>query len=161
MDDGRNPRTRGRSRLLLGSGIAILLVAGLLAVLLAGGGREGVAAFAADAECVDAWNEDPGALELGRHQLAIHGYTQVQVLRVSSEGVPVAAGDAGGLCAVAFAGSQLDSEYGAAVRVLEGRYWRSLEAIAAVTPDQLAELQAQAQGRPNASLADDGRLTPL
>ncbi len=160
MDDGRNPRTRGRSRLLLGGGIATLLVAGLLAVLLVGGGA-GEGAIAADAECVDAWNEDPEALELGRHQLGFHGYTQVQVVRVSSEGVPVAAGEAGGLCAVAFAGSQLDSEYGAAVRVLEGGYWRSLEAIAVVTPDQLAELQAQAQAQPNASLADDGRLTPL
>lgn len=159
MDDGGDPRPRGRSRLLLVAGVAVLAVAGLLAVLLAGGGGEG--AFAADAECVEAWNEDPEALELGRHQLGFHGYTQVQVLRVSSEGVPVAAGDAGGLCAVAFAGSTLDSEPGAAVRVLEGGYWRALEAIAAVTGDQLAELQAQAQAQPNASLADDGSLTSL
>ena len=160
MDDGADPRARGRSR-ALAAGVAVLLAAGLLAVLLAGGGREGEGTFAADPECVEAWNEDPEALELGRHQLGFHRYTRAQVLRVSSAGLPVSTYEAEGLCAVAFAGSQLDSEYGAAVRALDGGYWRALEAVAAVTPDQLAELQAQAQVQPNASLGEDGRVSPL
>ena len=123
------------------------------------GGAEGAVATA-DPECVEAWNRDAEALEFGRHQFGFHEYGEVQVLRVSADGEP-AAEDPGGLCAVAFAGSTLDPEYGSAVRILEDGRWVALETLPAVTADQLAAMQAGALAEPNATLAESGRLVPL
>ena len=136
-----------------------LVVVGLVAFVLTRG-AEPTAARAADPACLGAWNDDPEALEFGRHQLGFHGYTQVQVLRVSEQGAPVDSG-AGGLCAVAFAGVMLDSEPGAAARVQEGGMWQALESLPAVTPTQLLQMQTDAQKAPNAQLEEDGRLMAL
>lgn len=82
------------------------------------------------------------------------------MLRVSVDGEP-AAGDPDALCAVAFAGSTPDPEYGAAVRILEDGRWVALETLPAVTPDRVARMQADAQAAPNATLSESGRLEPL
>jgi hypothetical protein len=149
-----------RGRLVVSGVLALGVLAGVAVLLLRGGDGSEPAAPAADPECVAAWNGDREALELGRHQLGFHGYTRAQVLRVSEEGAPVEPGE-DGLCAVAFAGTTLDSEPGAAARVLDDGYWRALETLPAVTPDRLLEMQIAAQAAPNVQIAEDGRLVPL
>jgi hypothetical protein len=150
----RPARRRVRRRLP-----AVMFAVGTFVAAGACGGAEGSVA-AADPECLKAWNTDAEALEFGRHQFGFHQYTEVRVLRVSADGEPVA-GDPGAPCAVAFAGATLDPEYGAAVRILEDGRWVALETLPAVSPDQLARLQADAQAAPNATLSESGRLEPL
>jgi hypothetical protein len=150
---------------VLAAGALVLLVAaGVLVFLLlrggGGGGETAAVAAPAEPECVAAWNEDRQALSLGRHQRFVHGYTEVEVLRVSDQGDPVDAGGKG-LCAVAFAGAALDAEPGYAVRVREGGLWQSLDAMPAVTSAQLLQMQTEAREAPNATLEDNGRLAPL
>lgn len=153
-----------RAGLVAAGALALLAAAGLLAFLLlrGGGGGEGEPAAAPRAEpkCLMAWNDDAQAVALGRHQRFVHGYTEVQVLRVSSQGEPVDGG-AAGRCAVAFAAAALDPEPGYAVRVLDGGLWQSLETLPAATPERLLDMQNDAQEAPNATLEDDGRLAPL
>jgi hypothetical protein len=146
-----------RSRLLFVAGVAGVLAALIAAILVFSGGEE--RSFAeAPPDCVSAWNDDPSAVALGRHQTSIHGYIDVEVAMLLPGGTDPGAGETGD-CAVVFAAGTLDPEVSAAAQIRRGGAWRPLSDTAAT--DRLAELQARAGGSYNAQLTPDGTIEPL
>jgi hypothetical protein len=146
-----------RSRLIVAIVLGFGLVAAVLVVVLAGGGDESKAE-AADSECVDDWNGDESMVAFGLHQFNGHGYERVEVLRVTQEAKPTDSED--GICAVVFAARNLDPEPGARAQVLVDDQWTGIENLGNVDDQEIAQLQADAFSRVNASLTTDGRLTP-
>ena len=145
-------------RLYFAAVLAVGLVAAIAVVLVAASGDDRPAAVAADPECIRAWNRAPDAISKGRHQSVAHGYVSVQILRVDNEGQPV--GGEGGRCAAVFAARALDPEPGAAAQVLNHGSWGSLAADEQVGSEQLGRLQSDAVAGANATLGQDGLITP-
>jgi hypothetical protein len=150
--------TRLRLATALAAAVVLAAVAGVI-LLLGGEGQKHSFEPAPDT-CVTAWNEDPAAVSLGRHQFSGHGYGKVQVLGLAPESIdvpkPVPTGDS---CAVVFASDSLDVELGAAASVRLRGNWQPLNVF--VAADRLAALQAQAEADYNAELDGDGIIDPL
>jgi hypothetical protein len=148
---------QNRTRALVAAILAGGLLIAILIVVLAGSSG-GDTAEAADAECIDAWNDDEAMIGFGQHQFNGHGYERVEVLRVTEEGEPTDSAD--GLCAVVFAARALDPEPGARAQVLVDDKWAGLESLGNVDEREIAKLQSDAFADVNASLTTDGRLAP-
>jgi hypothetical protein len=145
-----------RSRLYFSAILAAGLIAAVaIAILSSAGGEDGPSP--ADEACIEAWNEDRSQVAFGQHQFNGHGYSRVEILRVSKGGGELAEGEEG-LCAVVFAAEALDPEPGAAAQVLRNGRWVALASLPEATPDRLAELQSAAVGGANASLEGQGTL---
>ncbi|UJA18873.1 hypothetical protein HJD18_00740 [Thermoleophilia bacterium SCSIO 60948] len=138
--------------LFLGLGVAALLVA------LGGSGGDGEEVAAADPACVERWNDDPAALQIGRHQYGSHGYTSLEVVRLSEDGTAEAEGGEG-VCTLVFPAQALDPEPpAAALAYLQGS-WVPLSALPTVSEIRLAELQSDAFTATNATMDAEGRIT--
>lgn len=137
--------------LALGLGVAVLLV------LLGGSPGEGEEVAAADPDCVERWNDDPAALQIGRHQYGSHGYSSLEVLRLTEDGTAESDGESG-VCTLVFPAQALDPEPpAAALAYLQGS-WVPLSALPTVSEIRLAELQSKAFTATNATMAEDGTI---
>jgi hypothetical protein len=155
-EGGRTPR----GRLLLAGGLAGTLLLVSAAVLLLGGDDE--REFEpASAECIAAWNDQPRAVSLGRHQLVDHGYYYVEVTTLSTDGsAELAAGDPAGACAMVFAASTFARERASVAMLHKGAAgWIPLTRFQ--PPDRLEALQDEAQSTYNGHLEDDGTISAL
>lgn len=146
------PEAGARARLIFAGVLACGLVSAILVVALARGGDP--PPDPADPACVAAWNDDPQAVALGRHQFGVHRYQRVQVVRLGPSGNPDASGD----CGVVFAASSLDAELTAAAQIEDGARWRALSVQPGISPERLEELQRDAAGLANAEVGPDGKL---
>ncbi|MGH2986833.1 MAG: hypothetical protein ACRDLO_09125 [Solirubrobacterales bacterium] len=131
----------------------------VLIVSLAGS-DEDPPSIAADPDCLAAWNQNPSQLSFGVHQYSGHGYSRVQVRRLTSDGSPPQGGEPG-RCTVVFAAQALDPAPAAAAQIRDSAQWSALSAFTAIDPQELAELQATAVTEANAILDDQGQLSPL
>lgn len=145
-----------RGRLVLAGVLAAALIAAVVGFAVLGGGRE-TSVVTADAECVESWNSDPDAVRLGRHQYFGHGYTNVEVTRLSEDGTEEVTGSAG-VCAMVFPRQALDPEAPAAAQVLLQDAWTPLSALPSVTEIRLAELQSDAGVGANAEMQRSGEI---
>jgi hypothetical protein len=157
VEAGSEQPEQNRTRLFVAIVLTVGLVIAVLVVVLAGAGGGGTDAPEADADCIEAWNEDEARVAFGLHQFNGHGYERVEVLRVTPDAKP-ATGD-GGICAVVFAARNLDPEPGARAQVLVDDKWTGIESLGNVDDQEIAQLQADAFARVNASLATDGTLS--
>ena len=114
--------------------------------------------MALDPACVRAWNSDPAALSIGRHNFTFHDYETAQVTHLS-----IAAGKRLGgddmPCAVIFPSRTLDPEPNYAGAALLGGSWTSLSSVGGFDELTLAELQAAALANSNTVLDAEGRLS--
>lgn len=147
-----------RSRLLFAGALAVALAALVVGINIIGG-SEDPDPVRADPQCVSSWNSDQAALQLGRHQFQVHGYERVQVLRLAITPAEVEPSDRG-TCALVFAAEQLDPEASAAAQVLQRGTWVPVSNIGSVTPELLGRLQSEAGARANATLAENGAISP-
>ena len=136
--------------------MAVLVI--VIAVL--NGGGDGGQSEPAYTACVDEWNGDDAAVSLGRHQSGGHGYSQVQVLRLTPDASATAEG-ASGECAVIFAAQALDPEASSAAQIHSEQGWRPVEGLPGGTQDRLVELQTGAVTESNAEIGDDGLIAPI
>lgn len=149
-----------RKRLGLALALAAALAAVTAAVLIAGGGEGGREFAVAPERCVEGWNTDPPAVDLGQHQFSGHGYYYVQVTTLTADGAAVASPDEpGAACALLFAAPTLSSEPSSAAMIQRGAGWRPLSGLQ--PPERLAALQSRAQSAYNAKLSDSGVVIPL
>jgi hypothetical protein len=147
-----------QSRVLFVAGLAGVLAALIVAVVVLSGGED--RSFAeAPSDCVSAWNDDVAAVALGRHQTSIHGYIDVEVGMLRPDGTDAATGEGDAHCAVIFAAGTLDPEVSAAAQIHRDGSWRALSDSAST--QRLGELQADAAGSFNAQLTPDGTIEPL
>jgi hypothetical protein len=154
------PSEGSRARLIFAAGAAALLVAAVAVVAIGSSGSSSTDTDvpAAPAECVRAWNDDPVALNAGRHNSVSHAYLEVQVTRLAADGSEPADPE-DGLCAAVFARTTLDPEPVAAAMVRARGEWVPLSSQEGVSPERLAELQADAFDLANANLEADGAIT--
>jgi hypothetical protein len=161
MPEETPPQEGQRARLFLAGGLAaILLIVVVVVVILSSGGEE--REFdPASADCIAAWNDDPRAVSLGRHQLVGHGYFYVEVTTLSKDGATeLESGDPAGACAMVFAASTFARERSSVAMLNKPPAgWIPLNRFQ--SPDRLAELQDEAQSTYNAYLEDDGTITSL
>jgi len=155
---------RGRADIRAASGArfgvvlaAVVLLAGLTAIILTSSPSEEGAAAPASLRCLEAWNSDSQAIAFGRHNSISHGYSDVQVGHMPEEGsASLSAEPNVGECAVVFAADQLDPEHLAAGQIqLKGR-WAPLSSL--LESADLAELQSAAVGGANATVTPQGNL---
>jgi hypothetical protein len=161
MPEETPPQDGQRARLFLAGGLAAILVIAVVVVLILSGGGEERDFDPASADCVAAWNDDPRAVSLGRHQLVGHGYFYVEVTTLSMDGAAeLPAGDPAGACAMVFAASTFARER-ASVALLHkpAAGWIPLNRFQ--SPERLSALQDEAQRTYNAHLEDDGTITSL
>ena len=104
--------------------------------------------------CLERWNADENATSFGRHaHAAPHNSRAAQVFRVAvEEGSPRE-------CAVVFAVSESDREYGTVGEVSYSGGWELMNYFSALGDPGVA--QRKAARNANAQLDSDGRLTPL
>jgi hypothetical protein len=154
---GRPLSEQGARRLRLAlAAILAATLTGLIAVALLSAGDD--SGKPAEAECIDAWNDDPLARTLGVHQSGAHGYLEAHVLRLADDGGAPRPRQQG-RCAVAFAADTLDPEARAAAQLqFKGTIWRPVSDLPGVTPERLLELQHIAAEEPNANLAPTGTI---
>jgi hypothetical protein len=153
-----------RARLLLAGALALAFAAAIAGVVILAGaaGRD----FAAAPErCVEEWNRDPEAVNLGRHQAepppSGHGYVRVQVTTLDpGGGDKLEATDPDAVCALIFAAPALSSEAASAVLVRVDEVWQPLGGLEP-SLDRLATLQQRAESAYNAQLQADGTIAPL
>jgi hypothetical protein len=150
--------TRARALVAIGALAAFGLLIGVVVAVGAGSGDPEVAE--APDECVESWNDDPQAVNTGVHNFSSHGYASVQVAYASEDGTEVDSSPvSGGGCVVVFPAQALDPEPVAAAEINLSGEWVPLSATA--DTDTLARLQSEAISAANASLLEDGRLSPL
>ena len=150
----------GRGRLLFAGVLAAALLVALVIVVVLGDSEEEREFSAAPPQCIDDWNDDEAAIAFGRHQSGSHGYYEVQVLTLSSDGsAEVSPAAEGANCAVVFAATALDPEPVSAAQIQKRGAWIPLLQLA--EPDRLADLQLEAQSAYNAQIGPDGRITAL
>lgn len=153
------PQRSNRFRLVFAGALAAVLAALVVGIAIIGGSGDSPEPVPADPQCVASWNSDQAALQLGRHQFQVHGYERVQVMRLSIASGEVEPSDRGA-CALAFAAEQLDSEASSAAQVLQRGTWGPVSNLESVTPELLGRLQSEAGARANASLAENGAISP-
>lgn len=151
-------RTGARGRLVFAALLFAGLGIGVAVVIFSGGDSEDP--DAADPACIEEWNSDPAALSLGTHQASGHGYTAVEVTRLSGDGEEPAEGEEGA-CAVVFAARFLDPELSAAAQIRKEGRWAALSESEQVSEGRLSELQSAATADANATVTPDGRLADL
>jgi len=141
-------------------GIATLLVASLIVILVASGGSDETAlASPAPSECLNNWNDDDAALVQGRHNRTFHQYESAQVGYLQSAGPePRISNDSTGTCAVVFGRADLDPEAEAAGFSEVSGAWVPLSEGYAT--NVLSVLQAEAIAGANVTLSSDGELAP-
>jgi hypothetical protein len=149
-----------RARLVFAGGAAAVLAATVAVVAI---GSSGSSDDLGDitpppAECVRAWNDDPAALNAGRHNSVSHAYLEVHATRLAADGSEPADPD-DGLCAMVFARTSLDPEPVAAAMVLRRDEWVPLSSQEGVEPERLGELQSDAFDLANADLRADGTIS--
>ena len=83
MSEARAPS----SRLVFAGGLAALLVGLVVVVTVANEGGDEPRGEPADTACVQEWNDDVAAVSLGQHQAGSHGYSDVQVVRLTPSGL--------------------------------------------------------------------------
>ena len=151
----------GKPRLWLAGGLALALLAVFVGVLVLGGGDEERQFEPASADCISAWNDDPRAVSLGRHQLVGHGYYYVEVTTLSTDGATeLSVGDPGGTCAMVFAASTFAREKASVAMLQKGAAgWIPMNRFQ--PPERLAALQDEAQSTYNGHLEDDGTISGL
>jgi hypothetical protein len=161
MPEETPPQQGQRARLILAGCLAAILLIAVVVVLVLSGGGDEREFEPASADCVAAWNDDPRAVSLGRHQLVGHGYFYVEVTTLSRDGATeLDSGDSAGACAMIFAASTFARERSSVAmlnRPPDG--WVPLNRFQ--PPDRLAELQDEAQSTYNAHLEDDGTISSL
>jgi hypothetical protein len=154
------PTPSSRGRLIFAAGLGAALVVAVVVVIVLGGSDEEREFSAPPPGCIESWNADETAVAFGQHQSGSHGYYNVQVLTLSSDGkAEVPAGEAGGSCAVAFAATALDPEPVSAAQIEKGGAWIPLSQLAEF--DRLADLQLEAQSAYNAQLTPEGTIQEL
>jgi hypothetical protein len=152
--------------------VAALVLATLLAAGCGGGGGNEMVAFKkggppAPKQCIERWNGDRTALELGKHAYSPgHDSRAGRVFFVDEPRRELTEA-----CVAVFAASESDLEYGtlggfnAATRNLNSgqleRRWRQLTFYPARSPDQRVELQRSGAERANVALEESGRITSL
>jgi hypothetical protein len=148
-----------RARLLFAGGAAAVLVAAVTVVAIGSSDSSDDLGDLAPgpAECVRAWNNDPAALNVGRHNSVSHAYLEVQATRLAAD-ASEPAGQDDGLCAMVFARTSLDPEPVAAAMVLRRGEWVPLSSLEGVSPERLGELQSDAFELANADLRADGTI---
>jgi hypothetical protein len=105
--------------------------------------------------CLERWNADEGARSFGRHAyVAPHNSRAAQVFRVSGQenGRPRE-------CAVVFAVSESDREYGTVGEVSLLGGWGLMNEFPSIGDPAVA--QRKAASNANAQLDSEGRLAPL
>jgi hypothetical protein len=154
------PSEGSRARLIFAAGAAAILAAAVAVVAIGSSGSSSTDTDipAAPAECVRDWNEDPVALNTGRHNSVSHAYLEVRVTRLEADGSEPAAPE-DGLCAVVFARTSLDPEPVAAAMLRRRGEWVPLSSQEGVSSERLAALQADAFDLANADLQADGTIS--
>jgi hypothetical protein len=155
---------RGRAEVRAASGArfgvvlaAVVLLAGLTAIILTSSPSEQGAAAPAPLRCLEAWNSDSQAVAFGRHNSVSHGYSDVQVGHMLQEGsASLSSEPDGGECAVVFAADQLDPELLAAGQIQLKGQWVPFSSL--LEPADLAALQSAAVGGANATVTPKGNL---
>lgn len=147
-----------QARLLFVAGLAGVLAALIVAVVVLSGGEDRTFAEAPP-DCVSAWNDDVYAVNLGRHQSSIHGYIDVEVAFLRPDGTAPASGERDGSCAVVFAAGTLDPEVSAAAQIKRAGSWRPLSN--GTSTERLAELQSRAASAHTAQITPEGVIDPL
>jgi hypothetical protein len=149
-----------RARLIFAAGAAAVLVVAVAVVAIgsSGSSEDADEIAAAPSDCVHDWNEDPVALNAGRHNSVSHAYLEVQVTRLAADGSEPANPDEG-LCAVVFARTSLDPEPVAAAMLRRRGEWVPLSSQEGISSERLAELQADAFDLANANLQADGTIS--
>ena len=155
MDDAGDGAPPQHPRLIAAGVLATGLLAAVAVVVVSGGGED--SNVEPELACLEAWNSDPAARTYGVHNFDSHGYQDVHVLRLDTDGQPASPGE--GSCAVVFASATLDPEPIAAAQVYSGDSWRPLSELPSVSAQRLGELQSDAVGDANATLDDAGALT--
>jgi len=123
------------------------------------GGGAGDAAVSAPEDCVLSWNAENESLTFGRHVYVSHQSKQAQVLLL--EPSPGAVNVTGGqTCAVVFATTPGDPEFGTLGLVVTRYGWASMRELARGDSARLTEIQNEANLAPNATLFPDGTLDP-
>lgn len=141
---------------------AAFLVLGLLvaAVLVLSGGSGGSDVADAPAECLENWNADESARNFGVHNALVHGYSQAQVLTLTSDdGKAVPEDDPQATCTVVFASNTLDPERAAAGQIYLNGEWQALSDL--LDTERLSALQGEAVAAANATLTETGELESL
>jgi hypothetical protein len=161
MPEETPPQQGQRARLILAGGLAAILLIAVAVVLVLSGGGEEREFDPASPDCITAWNDDPRAVSLGRHQLVGHGYFYVEVTTLSQDGFEeLPTGDPAGTCAMVFAASTFARERSSVAMIHKGRAgWIPLNRFQ--PPDRLSALQDEAQSTYNAHLEDDGTIASL
>lgn len=110
-------------------------------------------------DCLTVWNEDPVALQDGRHAYKTHDYRAALLARVSDTGELVEPDASENRCAVVFASPRVDSEPDFGVRVLDRNRWAGLVLTDGVPVSRIEAMQRDATGEANATVLPDGSLT--
>jgi hypothetical protein len=148
-----------RGRLIAAGALAAALIAAVVLILVLRDAGERQFA-AAPSRCIALWNDDGAALVFGRHQSGSHGYYEVEVMELLSDGSARAEpGAAGARCGVVFASSALDPEPVSAAQIHRPIDWVPLSTVQEF--GRLAELQGEAQSDYNARIGLDGRIEAL
>jgi hypothetical protein len=139
------------------AGVVTLLCCATVAIA-ACGDSEGVAfekgGRPAPRSCLERWNADQGATTFGTHAYLGHKSRAAQVFRVAESQGQRPRG-----CAVVFAVSESDREYGTVGEVSLSAGWELMNSFPVLGDP--AEAQRRASSNANASLNSDGRLAPL
>ena len=150
-------RAPARRRAAFAAGLAVALAI-VVAIVLAGGSGDdeaGEALAGVPAECIDAWNEDPVAMETGGHGARLHGASRAWVVYIGPDNRP--SDETDGRCALVLpGGAGLEPELG--VTVLEEKGWEALYSDDPAIQEAIAFLQAEAAQRTNAALSQEGQL---
>jgi hypothetical protein len=150
--------------------LALLVVFLPLVIWLARPTERGVPAEAA---CVESWNQNPAALDLGQHLFRAHGYRSALMVRQGSAGQ--------GECLLVLSASDPDPEYGIAAFLHrsysppsgqypgligsgnggQGSWYQPVPGAAGQVPEnELIDRQSDARAHPNLGLSPSGTLVP-
>jgi hypothetical protein len=135
---------------------AAVLLAGIIAAVViassSGSSEEGV-----PQDCLEAWNSDVEALNFGVHSSISHGYDEVQVGYLPTEGSAALSTDPRvGECAVVFAATEPDPELQSRGQIHREDGWVPLSRL--LGPGDSADLQRAAVAQANATVTEYGKL---
>lgn len=135
-----------------------LLIAGAVVLPFGCGDNDGVAfekgGPPAPRSCLERWNADQSATEFGKHSYLSHNARAAQVFRVAEREGQRPRG-----CAVVFAVSESDREYGTVGEVNFSADWELMNSFPVLGDP--AEVQRSAASNANAKVSSDGRLALL
>jgi hypothetical protein len=147
------------SRFARSATIPLVLMVALAAGCGGGGGEEVTVPFKKagpppPASCIERYNEDTSALELGKHAYSLrHGSRAARVFQVNKPA------HGGNLCVVVYADVESDREYGTLGQFNFGNQWLLLTEYAVRSERERLDLQRTGAERANAKLNSDGTLS--